>query len=198
VGISPWQVALILALVLAAAVVDLRCGKVPNWLTLPAIALALVGHALFGGLSGAAAAPAEAGLWVRAVLGHEADIGLSGALIGLAVGFLPLAVVWLAGGIGGGDAKLMGAIGALGGWKLAIGAMMYGFTVAALMAIFVMVYKGIAWRTIKRVWHTIVLLSSATRPADPTTKDSPQIPFAVALCLGTVLAMLSMLWTVLH
>lgn len=174
-GMPFWSSAALVALVVTAAVTDLRSRKVPNWLTYPAIVIGLAGHWLAGGLRG----------W-------PGEPGLTGAAAGLAVGFLPLLVCWLAGGIGGGDAKLMGAIGALGGLKFVIAAMLYGFIVAAVMAIVVMLHGRLARRTLRRVLHTIALLvMPGARPADPTGPDSPRIPFAAALCVGTVAAMVS-------
>ena len=174
-GMPLWSAGAMAALVVAAAAVDLRSGKVPNWLTYPAILLGLAGHALAGGLRG------EGG-----------QLGLTGAAAGLAVGFVPLLVCWLAGGIGGGDVKLMAAIGALGGWEFAIGAMLYGFIAAALMAIAVMIRRRVVRRTLRRIFHTMVLLiTPGAKPADPTGAESPRIPFAVALCLGSVAALVS-------
>ena len=162
-----------------AAVVDLRCGKVPNWLTYPAILVGLVGHAVAGYAAG------------EGFFSGGERMGLAGALGGFAVGFFPLLLCWLAGGIGGGDAKLMGAVGALGGWRLVLGAMLFGFLIAGLMAVVVMVRRRIVRRTVRRVWHTVVLLiMPGAKPADPTGPDSPTVPVAVALCLGTFVAML--------
>ena len=176
-GTHLWVATVLLALVVTAAVADLWLKKVPNGLTYPAILIALVGHALAGGLRG-----------------DGGDrLGLLVALAGLAVGFFPLMLCWLAGGIGGGDAKLMGAIGALGGWRFALGALVYGLIAAALMAGFVMVRKRLVRQTLRRVWHTLALLVMKGRPADPTGDDSPTIPFAVALCVGTAGAMLEVL-----
>ncbi len=173
-----WSSAVIAALVVTAAVVDLRHGKVPNWLTYPAILIGLLGHAVVGYASGGV-------FW-----GSTEQMGLAGALQGFAMGFSPLLLCWLAGGIGGGDAKLMGAVGALGGWRLVLGAMLFGFVIAGLMAVVVMIRKRIVRRTVRRVWHTIILLIiPGARPADPTGPDSPTVPLAVALCLGTFVAM---------
>ena len=174
-GMPIWSAAALGVLVVVAAAADLRAGKVPNYLTYPAILIGLAGHALAGGLRGG-----------------QGQMGLTGALAGFAVGFGPLALCWLAGGIGGGDAKLMGGIGALAGWRFAIGAMLYGFIVAALMAVVVMIRRRAVRRTLRRVLHTMVLLiSPGAKPADPTGPDSPTIPFAVALCVGTAAAMAS-------
>ncbi len=177
-GAGLWSVVAIAVLVVTAAVVDLRCGKIPNWLTYPAILLGLVGHAVAGYAAG------------EGFLSGGGQMGLVGALGGFAVGFFPLLLCWIAGGIGGGDAKLMGAVGALGGWRLALGAMLFGFVIAGLMAVIVMIRKRIVRRTVRRVWHTVVLLIlPGAKPADPTGPESPTVPLAVALCLGTFVAM---------
>ena len=79
-----------LALLTALAVVwDLRLRRIPNWLTVGGFASALLFHGISGG-------------WA----------GLGTALAGFAVGFSLLLVLWLIGGGGGGDVKLMGALGA--------------------------------------------------------------------------------------
>ena len=68
---------------------DLKSRLIPNWLTVTAFALALVFHLYTGGVQ-----------------------GLLNSLGGFATGFGILLVLWLIGGGGGGDVKLMGAIGA--------------------------------------------------------------------------------------
>ena len=174
-----WSAAAMVILMVTAAVVDLRCGKVPNWLTYPAILTGLAGHAVVGYAAG------------NVFGGSDAQMGLVGALAGFAAGFFPMLLCWLAGGIGGGDAKLMGAVGALGGYKIALGVMLYGFIIAGLMAVALMTRKRIVRRTVRRIWHAVVLLIlPGAKPADPTAPDSPTIPLAVALCLGTFVVML--------
>lgn len=74
---------------LAAAASDLRTRRLPNWLTVTAFVTALVFHTAMGSF---------AGLWF--------------SLSGFAIGFGILLVLWLIGGGGGGDVKLMGAVGA--------------------------------------------------------------------------------------
>ncbi len=179
-GLLPaWSVAALIVLTVTAAVVDLRCGKIPNWLTYPAILIGLCGHAAAGYAAGGG------------IAGAGREMGLTGALLGLAVGCFPLLLCYLAGGIGGGDVKLMGAVGAIGGWEVALGAMLYGFILAGLMAVVVMIRRRIVRRTLRRVWHTILLiLLPVGRPADPTGPDSPTIPVAVALCGGTLAVLL--------
>jgi len=161
----------VLALVLvAAAVVDVRTGKIHNWITYPAVAAALIGH-YFGGTE----------------LLSNRRLGVDGALIGLTVGFLPLFLAWKAGGIGGGDAKLMAAVGALTGWKFALATLFYGFAVAGVMALLVMLRRRIVKRTVGRVWRFVVLTLMRAGPEDPAGADSPKIAFGLALCIGAAL-----------
>jgi prepilin peptidase CpaA len=175
-GLPLWALAALLLLVVAAAIIDVRTGKVPNWLTVPALAVGLAGHALTGGLHGDAE-----------------HMGLLSSLAGFGIGFGLMLIFQVAGGIGGGDTKLMGAIGALCGWQLTVSVMMYSFIIAALMAVVVMVRKRLVRRTLRRVWTALALAFGGARPADPTSSDSPTVPVAVAFCLGTVAALASVL-----
>ena len=154
-----------------------RQGKVRNIVTYPAVVIGLVGHALTGGVGP----------------GGDPDLGLLGSLSGFAVGFLPLLVAWLAGGIGGGDAKLMGAVGALTGWRFAVAAMFYGFAVAGIMAIVIMLKRRITKETFGRILRWLYLAFTPARPADPATAESPTIPFGLALCIGSAIALADVL-----
>ena len=92
---SPWlPVVIIGCITLVAAVIDVRTRRIPNWFTVPVLAGGLIFHTVTGGWG-----------------------GLLTALGGFVTGFGILLVLWLMGGGGGGDVKLMGAVGAwLGAW----------------------------------------------------------------------------------
>jgi prepilin peptidase CpaA len=167
-----WSLGVLAVVLVVAAVVDVWKGKIYNVITLPAIAVGLIGHAMVGG-----------------VTGSEREMGLAASAAGLATGFLPLMVAWMAGGIGGGDAKLMAAVGALAGWRFALATMFYGFLIAALMAIIVMLKRRIAKRTMARIFRFLYLVFTPARPADPVTDESPKIPFGLALCIGAAAAL---------
>ena len=102
-------VGFLVAFTLTAAVIDVRTRRLPNWLTVPAFAAALLFHLVTGGVP-----------------------GLLGSLAGFAVGFSILFVLWLVGGGGGGDVKLMGAVGAWLGWKTTLAV----FVLSTLFAVF--------------------------------------------------------------
>jgi prepilin peptidase CpaA len=155
-----------------AAWTDWRQGIVPNRLTGPAMALGLI---------------------IALVAGWLAD-GPGGAmqsfahtLLLTAAGLGAMAVIFFAGGIGGGDVKLVGAIAAISGsGTCLIGALLYGLIAAMVMAIALMIKHGIVKRTLYRLLGAVLSAAARVKPAIPD--DSPTVPFACALCLGGVLA----------
>jgi len=168
-----WAYGVLVAVLVIAAVADVRTGKIPNWLTYPAIAAGLIGHTLVGGLQG----------------DEETRLGLMGSLGGFATGFLPLLAAFLAGGVGGGDAKLMGAVGALTGWRFALSAMLLGFLAAALLAFVVMIKHRVLKRTLLRIGRFFLLALAPRGAMDPASPDSPKVPFGLGLCIGSAVAL---------
>ena len=163
-----WAYCVLGVVLVAASVTDIRTGKIYNVVTYPAIAIGLIGHTLA----------------MRMEFADQAPMGLAGAAAGLAVGFGPLLAAWMAGGIGGGDAKLMGAVGALAGWRFALATLFYGFAVAAVMAVVVILKRRIARDTLVRIFRFLYLTLTPAKPADPAVEDSPKIAFGLALCIG--------------
>jgi prepilin peptidase CpaA len=159
----------LLAMVAAAAVIDLKAGTVPNWLTYPSVVLGL---AVWGIVAG----------WP----------GFGSSAAGLAVGFVPLFVFYRMGaGLGGGDVKLMGAVGALRGWPFILAAMFYSFIVAAVVGVALMIWRGQTRATLRRIGRT---LKSVALPGvavvSPSSPESIQVPFAACVCLGTAWALI--------
>jgi prepilin peptidase CpaA len=90
------QVVLLLcvgAFTLIAAICDLRFRKIPNKMTAPMCVAGIVYQVIFSGMDG---------LWV--------------SLLGFAAGFGILFVLWMIATAGGGDVKLMAALGTWLGW----------------------------------------------------------------------------------
>ena len=82
---------------LTAAISDLRTRRIPNKLTVPFFFGGLIYQVVFFGLA-----------------------GLGDGLIGFAIGFGTLFVLWMIGGGGGGDVKLMGALATWLGMSMTI------------------------------------------------------------------------------
>ena len=157
----------LLLLVTAGALTDVRTGKIPNALTYPAV---VFGLAL--GLAGSG--------W----------LGFADSLWGLALAFVPFFGLFLAGGMGGGDVKMMAAVGALMGLEFTVQAMIHAVLVGGLIALLIVVWE-------ERIWDTLRFLGKVLRrllrPADPRPRleVETQVPFGVAICLASFLTLLA-------
>jgi prepilin peptidase CpaA len=154
-----------LAVAVVAAITDIRKGKVYNWLTAPAVVLGL-GLALV--LSG--------------------PTGLKWSLFGIAIGLAVWFVQPLIGKpLGGGDVKLLIAVGALTGHVLLLRILLLSCLWAGLIAIVLAVARGKLWPCLK---ETICHLFSAfvARAAGPLQSriEGARVPFAAATALGIV------------
>lgn len=169
---------LVCAVVITAAVIDWRTELTPNWLTLPAILIGLIWSAVWGAI---AAAGADASI----VGGAMGGLAISG--IGLAAALIPFGMIYAAGGLGGGDVKLMTAVGALAAsWQVVLATTFYAFLAGAVMAVIIMVRQGLVRRTFSRIFGAALMKAAKVKADLPT--DSPRIPFAVAIAFGAMLA----------
>ena len=144
---------------IAAVVDDLKRRHIANWI--PALA--------FG-----------AGLILKTVQGgwRGAGSSLLGSLVGAAV-FL---IFYLAGGMGGGDVKLMAGFGALLGPKLLLEAALWTAGCGGVMAVLV-----IAWNWVRQ---SIRKTGGSTREAaEPAKSRVETIPYAPAITAGVWLAL---------
>jgi len=164
----PVKIALAL-LVLAAAATDIRSRTVPNGLTVTGV---VCGVLLNSSLNG----------WG----------GLKGSLLGLLVGlslFLPL---FLLRGMGGGDVKLMAAIGSMAGVTDTIVIFMLTAIFGGVLAIALLLWKGGLGRALRNMGVILGELMRLRVPheAHPELtidhERSVKLPYAVAIALGTV------------
>ncbi len=163
---------IVVLLALVATTLDLRLRRVPNVVTLPALGMALVLAALQG--------PGAVG----------------GALAAAGICLLCALPLFLLGGLGGGDVKLMVAFGAF----LGPGALLPAFVVMALtggvLAMVAMVRRRAVGRTFWNLW---ALARTAGRgslgawkgegPSAWLTIRSPgaiTVPYAVAISAGAL------------
>lgn len=133
--------AVIVAMV--AALLDVRTGKIPNWLTLGALALGLLERA---GLAVLADGPSALPL---ALLASLAGAALAGAV--------PLMMFRMR-ALGGGDVKLFAALGALFGPTLGLEVELLSFVSAAFLAPLYLAWRGILLETVRRSLALVVSL----------------------------------------
>jgi len=159
------QLYLLLALLVPATVMDFTRHRIPNYLTYPALVLGLCLAALSWG-------------WT----------GLGNHLIGTFAAGIPLFLIFLSGSLGGGDVKLMAAVGAIVGFPNALNALLASIMVGGLCAALILIWQGRLWGLVQYAWSTLGyragILSQAPQPP-PTHRDS--FPFGVAIAIGSCL-----------
>ena len=153
-----------------ASLSDLRTARIPNFLTFGAAAAALVYLLLSHGWSGLAE-------------GGE----------GWAVGVLLFAPFFALGGLGAGDVKLLGAMGAWLGPQETLWVALYASMAGGVMALIVALATGYLRRAITNLrmlvtyWQVVGI-----RPLPELTLSgqAPRLPYAVPITAG----LLVMLW----
>ena len=161
--------AILTAVIVIAAVIDYRYKKVPNIVTFPAIATGLAMAFMANGFIGL-------------------SVSTAGLFIGMALLYLPYA----AGGMGGGDVKLLGAIGAIKGpWFVFISFLAMAI-IGGVMAIFriAFVMKKADMRTLVASVRTAYYTRNWSALEIPEYARKEKLPYAVAISAGAAVSMI--------
>jgi prepilin peptidase CpaA len=149
------------ALLLISAATDLRRGRILNIVTYPAMVLGLA-HALVTGTP-----------------------DLTSSAFGLLVGGLPLYLMFTLGLMGGGDVKLMAAVGAWTGMPFVLTAMFYSIFIGGVCAALMLIWRGHA-RAVASDLVWVMTPGVSQRHMIPARGGA--FPFGVAICAGTLIA----------
>ena len=140
---------------------EIKARRIPNWLTLGAMALGLGAAAIEGGTDGL----------VDSALG----LAIAGGL------FLPFCLL---GVVGGGDMKLMAAIGAIVGWPMVLRVVTNTCIAGGLIAVALMAWHGVLLTTLANVFRIMVGMPRRSRGL----RNVPMVPYALAITAGTLIA----------
>jgi len=171
--------ALLVALLLSAAVSDLRSRRVSNRLVMTGMLLALAAHAWAFAMN----APPLAG--------HAAWAPIAG----LATGFALLLPFYVLGAMSAGDVKLMAMVGAFLGVQSVMLAALCTFLAGGLLSLATMVARGVTLKTLANARFLLVdwfLQAGSGQGArlSPLQTTAARLPYAVAIALGTGAALL--------
>lgn len=125
---------LVLTITGAAAFWDARTGRIPNWITAPAFGLALA----FQAWGAYGLAQSGQGLDGAAALRHVTWAIIAGMVV---CAVLPL-LLYCVDAMGGGDVKLLAALGALLGAELGFQLLVYSMVAATIYGLAVMAWRG--------------------------------------------------------
>jgi len=161
---DPARLAIMMGLLATAVYTDLRLGKICNKLTIPCAAFGIALNAGQHGLEGLLQSIAGAGL-----------------VLTLFLLFAPMA------GIGGGDTKLMMAVGALTGLRFAVWAMLISALIGGILAVVVIARRRMLSETARSLAASVYL----GVPLD-VNSGSRRIRFAYspAIALGSLVTLL--------
>lgn len=171
--ISDYKATLVLftAILILAALFDIRHRKIPNLITLPAMLAGLVFHFSTGGLE-----------------------GLFFSLKGLGLGFALLIPFYAGGGMGAGDVKLMSAVGAFVGTLQVLKIFLLAAFTGAAYALVLMTARGTVLTELRFV---MILLGQTVSggglralKTQVNTREDMQytVPYGLAIAIGTGLS----------
>lgn len=158
---------LLVLVVLVAAAIDFRERRIPNALTLTAVVVAL---------------------GIRALAGSDPFLG--GAL-GAGIAFVVMLPLFAMGGVGGGDAKLLVAVGAFLGPSGFVVAMLASAIAGGLLAAVYSIRRGVILPMLLDTGGLLRYMLTFGRAGERTSKDAAgavTVPYGVAIAAGTLFA----------
>ncbi len=158
---------LVLLAIVIAAVTDLRSGKIYNVVTVPALLAGLVLNTLSGGLAGL-------------------SLSLQGVGMGLA---LLLTTVFFGQYLGGGDVKLLAALGALRGPGFLLGTLLVAIPLGGALALGLALHRGALKASLRRLGWSLYGRFVMGTSETPAVGASVSFPYALAIAGGAVAAL---------
>lgn len=164
-----WHVKLVIVLLIVAAYIDGRQLRVPNWLTFPMVLSGLLFNLWIGG-------------WA----------GFGAGLLGLGVGLACLLPMYAVGGMGAGDVKLLGGVGAWLGAGVTFSAFCVSAIVGAVMAVGLMLYRR---RLHQHYANAVMILTEWMHVRDPKRLSELAaerkasmllLPYGIPICVGCI------------
>jgi len=167
IGISILSDILLILVVCICLYTDLKERKIYNVILLPAFLIGIIINFFSMGLN-----------------------GLIFSLIGFGVGLLVLIIPFMAGGIGGGDVKLLAVIGSIKGWYFLMYTALGMGIAGGVIAIFILLFRKRLFRTFKVFFKGIlVLFGSKFKIVSFNVDDEKYMfPYGVAIAAGVIIA----------
>ena len=152
-----------LLLVTAGTATDLLYRRIPNWITLPAIICAIIYHGVADG-------------WA-----DGAQSAVAGLFVGCALLFFPFAM----GGMGGGDVKLLGALGAWLGSLDVLNIFLFSAWTGALWAALIMARDKTLAPALKQLLERMMYFYTTGR-MQRTQRSGATMPYALSIAAGYI------------
>ena len=161
-----FQIIFLFTLLISAAVIDFRIQKIPNMIVYPSMLIALISNWFLNGMG-----------------------GLLFSAGGIAIGTALLIIPYLMGGMGAGDAKLMGAIGGFLGAKGVLYAFVLTAVAGGIYALIMIVVCRAKFQGFSRRLLNTFISFLLTRQYVPDTQEivdnRPKLCYGLPIAIGT-------------
>lgn len=160
---------LLVALLSISFYTDIKYHIISNKITLPVVVIALL------------------------INGYSAGFqGFLFGLKGLAAGMLLLFIPYYLGGIGAGDVKLLGAVGALKGPLFAVKTLILGGLIGGIIAAYLIYRRGMIKSLAKNLMFIGCAIVSGSKPGISLEQSGrvQTFPYGTAIALGGILSLL--------
>jgi prepilin peptidase CpaA len=167
---NPIFTLLLILILLIAMASDIRFQKIPNRLTYPAMLAALIYHTAING-------------------GGGFIFSAEGLGLGIAIWIIP----YLMGGMGAGDVKLMGVVGAFLGPEGVFIASLFTAVTGGVCAVALLILHGHLKEIIKRygaMLKTFIFTKNLVYLPPPQGEKKPRLYYGIAITLGTLASLL--------
>ena len=175
VPIDMYLIIFLSVVLIIAAIIDMRTYRIPNLLTYPAMLIALIYHTVTNGMN-----------------------GLIFSSLGLIVGIGLFSIPFFMGIMGAGDAKLMGAVGAVLGSRGVLNASLFTAVAGGVFALILLLSHYRDFRFVTRAVETIQASLAAKcliRIPLVENEKKPRLYYGIAIASGTLY---TMWWKVSH
>ena len=169
----PFPIFVVVVALVIASITDLRHFRIYNWLTLPLAASGLIYHAF-----------------------ADDGRGIGFSVVGMLAGFSVFFLLFLVGGMGGGDVKLMAGIGAWVGATLALAIAAFASIAAGVYALVIILLSGRAretWMRLRLIFHRAAAVSRHLAAEDRVEeavaapdRRTRAIPFGAMIAVGVL------------
>lgn len=159
----------LIALLVAAAVIDWRTMRIPNLLTGAGVVL---------------------GLAINATHSTSIAAGLGTAAGGLATGLFLLLPLYLLRLLGAGDVKLMAMVGAFLGVSATLGSLLYVVAAGGIAALLFAASRGALGRLASNLYFIVgfarIPVFGSGRASTEAGTSVGRLPYGICICVGTV------------
>jgi prepilin peptidase CpaA len=168
-ALVPGVAGLLFAIVITAAVYDIRFRRIPNWLTLTGVIL---------------------GFALNAFLADRPLAGLKHSGMGMALGFGVYFILYLIHAMGAGDTKLMAAVGAIVGPRAWFSIFIVTALIGGVFALALLLTRGRLRKTFWNVGYLVTELAHGHAPfmsreeLDVKSPKAVTLPHGFTICIG--------------